>query len=170
MSGELVNMTTFQFGEIQEIRFALSFMEELDKLQDTTIRIIRCNVKNAMFCVDFKIKNGDECFCYIELKTRQDIKPSYPTLPISHAKMQNIRDTIQIGKNKPTYLVWFDLKRSILYYTLYHEKFCDYSPFHDAKRNSYYIQIHMNLITKSNMSEFVHHIVSQASQSSSHTS
>ena len=84
--------------------------------------------------------------------------------------MKNIRDTIQNGKNKPTYLVWVDLKRNIIYYTLYHDKFCDYSPFHDEKRNSYYIQIHMSLITKSTMSEFVNYIISQASQSSSHTS
>ena len=163
-------LTTFEFGEIQEIRFALDFMKELEKIEDTITRIFRCNVKDQMFCVDFKIKHAEQCFCYIELKSRQNIKPNYPTLPISHAKMKNIRDTIQIGKNKPTYLVWFDLKRDILYYTLYHEKFCDYEPFHDEKRNSYYIQIHMSLITKTDINGFVHHIVSQASQSSSHTS
>ena len=163
-------ITTFEFGELHEMRFALDFMKELDKLQDNTTRIIRCNVKDKMFCVDLKIRYAEKTICYIELKTRQDIKPTYPTLPISHAKMKNIRDTIQNGKNKPTYLVWFDLKRDILYYTLYHEKFCDYSPFHDEKRNSYYIQIHMSLITKSNMREFVHHIVSQSSQSSSSSS
>ena len=163
MSRQLVRkrMTSFEMGENNEIAFALMMIEYFEK-HKTDLVTRRTNTKDKMFCVDLVVKKRKIPLCYIELKSRTDLKPKYPTLHIGYTKMFSIRDEIQNVKRIPTFIVWWDLKNNIIYYVLYDEKFCGYEKWLDDDGKPY-ILIHKSLVTKTTIQKFSQYIISSQS-------
>ncbi len=161
MSAEVTNekMTTFQWGEHHEKVFFVRVYDAFVKLK-TDIVIRRVNVKDKMYCVDFVLKKRKLPLCYVELKSRQYIKPRYNTLRIGYTKMCNIRDEIQINKKSSAYLVWWCVKKNIIFYVKYDDMFCQYEKFWDEENQSYYIHIHKDLLTKGDIFSFAQYIMS----------
>lgn len=163
MSRQLVRkrMSSFEMGENNEIAFALMMIEYFEKHKSDLVTR-RTNTKDKMFCVDLVVKRRKIPLCYIELKSRTDIKPKYSTLRIGYAKMFSIRDEIQNVIKLPTYLVWWDLKRNIIYYVLYDEAFCKYERWLDDDGKAF-IHIHKSKVSQTDIAGFSQHIMSSHS-------
>ena len=163
MSRKLVlnECDSFEMGENNETAFALFMIEYFEKVKSDLVTR-RCNTHDKMYCVDLVVKKRKIPLCYIELKSRTDLKPKYTTLRIGYTKMFNIRDEIQNGKKLPTYLVWWCLNKNIIYYVLYDEKFCGYEKWLDDDGKPY-ILIHKSLVTKTTIQKFSQYIISSQS-------
>ena len=161
---KLINIS--QWGLLHETKF-LARLTDIFHQEKMPFKIDKVEPDNQFYCVDFIVKKNrrKRPLCYVELKSRQNIPPSYGFIRIGHTKMLNIREEIVKHKKSNAILVWWCVKSDAIYYTPYSEEFCKYEKWFDKGCNSAYILIHMSKIKKSTFREFAYHIMSVSSAS-----